>query len=268
MNRAVRFGLNDVLYPSTNPALQDTINAAIRPITESYVDPGGVMSQIRSGAVAANQYGGSRQGIAEGIAAGRYADAIGDTAAKIATEGYGKGLDTFSRTLAFAPQALEAGMLPANVLGAVGAQNEALTAEMEQYAANARMWGLNAPWTPLQNYASIVFGGANPTTVASQDVRTSPMQVIGTLGQLALLAMKSDRRLKKDIVAVGKDERTGLTIYEFSYLESPGRFRGVMADEVLSVDPEAVITMPSGYQAVNYDRLGIPFVRVDYEEVE
>lgn len=73
----------------------------------------------------------------------------------------------------------------------------------------------------------------------------------------------SDRRLKTDIVQVGVDKHTGLNIYEFTYTSVPGRrFRGVLADEVLQVKPEAVIRMANGYDAVNYEMLGIEMVEV------
>jgi hypothetical protein len=68
---------------------------------------------------------------------------------------------------------------------------------------------------------------------------------------------KSDRRLKTGIELVGRDARTGLNIYEFEYIGSDKRFRGVMADEVLGVKPQAVIVMPDGYKAVNYTAIGI-----------
>lgn len=188
INNAVKFGLSDVLYPQTNPALQQTINAAIRPITESYTDTGGVMSKIRDAAQGAGQFGSSRQGVAEGIAAGRYADAVGDTSAKIATEGYGKGLDTFSRTLAFAPQAIQSGLMPSNILSGIGAQNEMQGQQLEDYLGNYRMWDYNAPWTPLQNYANIIYGGSNPTTSSSMNQSSSPLSTIGQIGSTGLAA--------------------------------------------------------------------------------
>ena len=74
----------------------------------------------------------------------------------------------------------------------------------------------------------------------------------------------SDRRLKKDIVLVGRDERTGLNLYEFSYRAAPSyRWRGVMADEVLQVMPQAVLTAADGFMRVNYSALGIEMVAVE-----
>lgn len=82
------------------------------------------------------------------------------------------------------------------------------------------------------------------------------------LGNPALFGT-SDRRLKENIRAVGQDERTGLTLYEFSYKGSNRRFVGVMADEVEARYPEAVFEMPDGYKAVNYAALGLEMVEVE-----
>jgi len=73
----------------------------------------------------------------------------------------------------------------------------------------------------------------------------------------------SDRRLKEDIVLVGKDERTGLNLYEFAYKDSDGtRYRGVMADEVEPRFPAAVVYDDIGFASVNYGMLGIQMVEV------
>lgn len=76
-------------------------------------------------------------------------------------------------------------------------------------------------------------------------------------------AFPSDRRLKRNIVPVGVDEKTGLTLYEFNYIDRDDvRYRGVMADEVEARFPEAVDRDEEGYAFVNYGMLGI-----DMEEV-
>ena len=74
----------------------------------------------------------------------------------------------------------------------------------------------------------------------------------------------SDRRLKENIVWVGVEARTGLSLYEFEYIGQPGvRWCGVMADEVEPRFPEAVSTRPDGIKAVRYGMLGIECVKVD-----
>ena len=76
-------------------------------------------------------------------------------------------------------------------------------------------------------------------------------------------AFQSDRRLKKNIVPVGVDEKTGLTLYEFNYIDRDDvRYRGVMADEVEARFPDAVDRDEDGYAFVNYGMLCI-----DMEEV-
>ncbi len=93
------------------------------------------------------------------------------------------------------------------------------------------------------------------------------MQGLGSaIGTGAALYMKyggSDRRLKKNIEQVSIDPDTGLGIYEFEYIDGDSRrFRGVMADEVEAVVPEAVVYDSRGYALVNYSLLGIDMVEV------
>ncbi len=91
--------------------------------------------------------------------------------------------------------------------------------------------------------------------------------MLGDLGGLMgggaslMTAWPSDERLKENIKLVGKDERTGLNLYEFSYKWSPKRFIGVMAQEVKVKFPEAVNEL-SGYMAVYYDMLGLEMKEV------
>lgn len=59
----------------------------------------------------------------------------------------------------------------------------------------------------------------------------------------------SDRRLKSYIVRVGT-HKTGIGVYEYNIFGN--RQRGVMADEVEAIMPEAVILHPSGFKMVNY----------------
>jgi hypothetical protein len=72
----------------------------------------------------------------------------------------------------------------------------------------------------------------------------------GPLGVAGLFT--SDRRLKSNIVRVGTHP-LGIGVYEYDIFGE--RQRGVMADEVENVLPEAVITRPNGYKMVNYGML-------------
>lgn len=135
--------------------------------------------------------------------------------------------------------------------------------------ANQGLSGMNSG---LQTGASVASSSASGygnawglqqnAYAADQANKESFGSVLGGIGGLAAGAAKlyaaSDRRLKQDIEPVGRDERTGLTLYRFAYKSHPDQhYIGVMADEVEQVMPDAVVTLSSGYQAVNYAAIGI-----------
>ena len=72
---------------------------------------------------------------------------------------------------------------------------------------------------------------------------------------------RSDIRLKKNIVKVGVSD-WGINIYEFEYKSKPGRFRGVMAQELVDTYPAALSVGQDGYYRVDYSVLDVPFEKV------
>lgn len=72
----------------------------------------------------------------------------------------------------------------------------------------------------------------------------------------------SDRRLKTDITPIGT-AANGLPLYSFRYIGFPQVFSGVMAQDVLSHTPEAVVVGPLGYMAVDYGMLGLEMQRLN-----
>jgi hypothetical protein len=83
------------------------------------------------------------------------------------------------------------------------------------------------------------------------------------LGSAAIGAI-SDRRLKTDIVEIGKTV-LDLPLYVYRYLGDVGAYVGVMAQDVLEVLPAAVVLDPSGFYRVRYDMLGIDLLRLKQE---
>ena len=69
---------------------------------------------------------------------------------------------------------------------------------------------------------------------------------------------RSDMRLKHDIALLGRLD-DGLGYYRFVYNGGHTAYVGVMAQEVQTVMPEAVIRGADGYMRVSYDLLGLPF---------
>jgi len=77
--------------------------------------------------------------------------------------------------------------------------------------------------------------------------------LFSALGTAAMFAPKfSDRRLKSNIVQVGTHP-LGIGIYEYDIFGN--RELGVMADEVATVMPDAIVPHESGYMMVNYGKL-------------
>jgi hypothetical protein len=73
----------------------------------------------------------------------------------------------------------------------------------------------------------------------------------------------SDIRLKTNIKPTGIDSRTNLPTYEFAYKAAPTlRYRGVMAQDVEKLYPQAVSEDASGYKRVRYDMLGMSMERI------
>lgn len=101
------------------------------------------------------------------------------------------------------------------------------------------------------------------------EASTSALTSVALLAMLAVLVVvaissggghstytMSDERLKKDIEPTGRSV-DGIPIYRFRYKGYDHLFEGVMAQDVLRLRPDAVMTVDGGYKAVNYDALGL-----------
>ena len=107
-----------------------------------------------------------------------------------------------------------------------------------------------------------LFGTTNETGTSSETGATknapSGMSKAGQVASTAaaVLGLFSDVRLKTDIEPAGTDAQ-GRAWYDYRYLWDPeGTIRrGVMAQEILHTDPEAVSVHPSGYLMVDYAKL-------------
>jgi hypothetical protein len=157
-------------------------------------------------------------------------------------------------------------------LGAYGAATGAGSAGMQTSMApgGQYMQGMAQGASTIGSGQSMQLGGLGnilnsqtSTYNAAMNQSDPIMGLIGTgIGAYGALS-GSDRRLKQDIELVGRDERTGLPLYEFAYKADPSRrFIGVMADEVEAYMPEAVGESEDGYKFVNYGMLGIEMVEV------
>ena len=83
------------------------------------------------------------------------------------------------------------------------------------------------------------------------------MAAISLLGAFKKL-FRSDRRLKENIVQVGKSS-SGINIYEFNFKGNEDKYKGVMSDEV----PWAVLKDSDGYDMVDYNQIDVTFEKVN-----
>lgn len=150
-----------------NPALQAAINSAVAPIVDNYTQQ--VLPSIRGGAISAGGLGGSRQGIAEGLASQALFRSMGETAAPIANEAFLRGLQAQTTALGLAPQTAQMSLLPANVLSGVGQQQRQfeqakLTEEAQRYITDQLL-----QFELAKQVAGLAFGipGGSTTTTAS-----------------------------------------------------------------------------------------------------
>ena len=80
-------------------------------------------------------------------------------------------------------------------------------------------------------------------------------QILGAATSLGGAALAgSDVRMKDNIKYAGV--KNGFNLYEFNYLGSDNRYKGVMAQEVMKERPDAIEDRNGSYW-VNYDAIGI-----------
>lgn len=174
---AMQFGMQDVLDPTKSPGFQASLDTATRKVSEAYTGPTGPFANIRSSFTGANSGGsGTREGIAMGMAGRDYLNTIGDVTGRMTMDAYGKGLDTFSRTLASAPIAMSTMGQPASAISAIGQQQEG-------YEQAGKEWELSAPWAAFGPYANVVQGMGGPqgttATTTGTGARANPMAPLG-----------------------------------------------------------------------------------------
>lgn len=185
---ANNFNMTDARDVNTNPYLQRAIQAAINPMVQNFNDAGGVMSNIRTDTQQNQSGGGSRQGIAEGIAASRLNQQIGDVAATMANQGYQSGLDASTKAIAVAPSVQGMLTAPAQTLDAVGQQKQGYEQQAINDAIDKWNWEQNLPAAKLSQYQNLVQGNYGGTSSGMSTGTTPASQrnpIMGALGGAA-----------------------------------------------------------------------------------
>lgn len=315
---------NDILsgkfMDPNSPLVKAQAAAAIRPIQMTLERE--VLPKLRMGSVGNNMFGGTRGGIAEGLATSDFQKQALDATTAVQTNAFNKGLDALvaelggSRSGAVgatnigsalagtggsvmgtgfggmgagasatgaglgamgegargysnlalqammqAPQLGDFMLQPGKVQSAIAGQDRALTsANLREQNERFTMQQM-LPFMKAQDIASLAFGmpgGKGVTSTSGGGPSGAEMGVAGAQSVAMLWPMlmaMSDYRLKENI-------RPFMTIglhnwYLYNYIGDPTPHVGVIAQEVLEIQPEAVVMLESGYYAVDYGKLAM-----------
>ena len=133
----------------------------------------------------------------------------------------------------------------------------------QQFGELGALSGFSAPFQPL-NAPSIDVAGIINQGYANQLGQANFQQgqfdqrrsFVGDMAQTGATAFAlSDKNLKENISY--HSTKNGYKLYDFNYKGDSVRYRGVMAQDVKKIKPEAVVTMDNGYMGVIYDMLGL-----------
>lgn len=157
--------------------------------------------------------------------AGQYFDKERDFGYRNFLGSYGRKMDKYNRIANMAGM----GQIQSSQMGGIG----------QGYGSQAGQ--------SLTGIGNVLGAGQIGAANARQQGTHNLLNLGGQIG--GAMIMGSDRRLKKNIIKIGKHK--GLNSYLFQYIKKPGWFIGAMADEVKKIIPEAVINI-GGYDHVNY----------------
>lgn len=110
--------------------------------------------------------------------------------------------------------------------------------------------------TPQSQVAGVDYSGLvqNKYNADMQAYNAKTGALGGLFGGALSLLPKSDRRLKEEIERIGETDG-GAPLYRFRYKSGGPIHIGVMAQDLLEIQPNAVVMEDDGYYAVDYSRV-------------
>ena len=183
----------------------------------------------------------------ENVMAGKRAEA-----AQARGNAFGMAQDFYTRpgfgVLGSAPLSYQAGQQQLGMgLGAIGSATPQMI--------NPDV-GVNVGMAQRTNQVNAAAAGAQAQAAWSSGIMGGLGGLAGGIGQAGGIgAFFSDIRVKTDIRPTGEKTEHGLPIYTYRYHGDKQTYRGVMAQDVERVIPDAVIQHESGYLAVDYSKL-------------
>ena len=164
------FLLGDVLKADSNPYMADYAQGAINPVWDALTRTG--LPAINSGAVASGQYGGSRQGIAQGLALSDATRQSFDTTSKMYSDMYGQNLDALQKAVMMNEAIAKGGTLPDQLLATVGSDRRTMQQALLDDALARWEWEQSLPAAKLSQYAGAIQGsyGGQGTSTSTGEV--------------------------------------------------------------------------------------------------
>lgn len=176
--------------PARNPYLPGVIESAIRPVFEHLTRT--ALPAIRNQAAGVGGYGGSRQGIAEGLATSDATNQALDTAGNIMNSAWQFGNQQANQALSLAPMIQQVQTNPSEILGAVGAQQRSYQQALMDQLAGTYEYNQRLPYMSLAdygNYATRQLGGMGQSYVEVPPASTASQIAGGALTLPALISV-------------------------------------------------------------------------------
>ena len=248
------------------------IGAYMSPYQEAVIDPAlrGIQERqdiaqqaAQEAALKAGAFGGSRGTILESEAQRPYIQQAAETEAQLRQAGFEQAAQRAAQQ-----QGFQAGLLGdlysqqlqgLGMLSGIGGQQQALQQQALSAARGEFERALGFPGQQLGYLTGAVSGVPMMPTQTSQK-QTGLGDVLGTAAQLyGYTLMPSDKKLKDNITLVGQSK--GHNIYTWTWNKTAQQLGinsptiGVLAQEVMATNPDAVTKHDNGYLMVNYGAL-------------
>jgi len=161
-----------LLDPGSNPYLDPAIQAAIRPVEQSFKNVIAPSIQTQFAGPEFQSFGGPREANALGVASGEATRAMGDISSNIVFANYLNELDRLERSPQITAGALAGAAAPFDVLAGVGEQYRSQEAEQIAEEMARFQESVEGPFRPLVPLAQILQG----IPVGQQSTQTSTAQ--------------------------------------------------------------------------------------------
>lgn len=250
------------------------INSFQNPYQEQVIDNAmadlnrGRQLQIQSdqdAAIGRGAFGGSRSAVLEAETNRNFADRAGNLAANLRQQGFDSSVANAMSDRNFR-SGINQGLLSdqyrnLGLLSGIGAQQQGLQQGAMDAGYNEFLRGLNYPKEQLNLLAQGLSGLPGDRTLTEQ-YKPGTAEKVGNAAQTVatLMGLFSDERLKDNITLIGQSKK-GHNVYTWTWnklaknlnINSPTI--GVLAQEVMATNPDAVTKHDSGYYMVNYGAL-------------